>query len=146
MAFRSLQVNAEQCSAGSDVVAREGRVVHRTECAGAVEVVVEGGAHVVEHRARTTRRQRRAPGRQSRLGQREQLVAPLPIGSVVLVEQGQANGGRLGALGASSSTKTRLPSDLDILVSSSPTSPTCIQCLTNGAPVTDSLWAASHSW
>ena len=29
---------------------------------------------------------------------------------------------------------------------SSPTRPTCIQCFTNGAPDTDSLWAASHSW
>ena len=45
-----------------------------------------------------------------------------------------------------SPTKTRLPSDFDILVPSRPTSPTWSQWRTKGRPVTDSDWAVSHSW
>ena len=54
-----------------------------------------------------------------------------PSPAVVLVEHRQADG-RGSARATRSETKTRLPSDLDILVPSRPTRPTWTQCRTNG--------------
>ena len=149
---RRSEVDAEQARPVGDRTARRGLVVERAQRGGRVEVVVERAPAPPPSPAR-----RRRP-RRSRGARRHSASRAAAAGMSSSVRHSQSLAVVVGRAGPGarrpashslhrSPTKTRLPSDFDIFVPSRPDQADVEPVAGRRAcPVTDSDWAASHSW